>query len=163
VITPTFDMSILGDPNAAAIESMIDNAIVVFEAQFNDPITVTILFRYATTNPDGTPLSSGTLATSTKVIYTIPLNTYLSVLVADATTTNDATANADLPFSPLNINVAAASADGRAIGFNTPPALNADGSLGGPYDGIVTINSSATFAFSRPPTRPGRCPAIDRA
>jgi hypothetical protein len=32
VITPTFDSSITGDPNAAAIEAMITNAINVFES-----------------------------------------------------------------------------------------------------------------------------------
>src|SRR5262249_47241428 len=54
VITPMFDSSITGDPNATEIEAMITNAINVLESQFNDPITVTILFRYATTGPGGT-------------------------------------------------------------------------------------------------------------
>jgi hypothetical protein len=154
VITPTFDSSITGDANAAAIEAMITNAINVFEAQFNDPITVTILFRYATTQPNGSPLPSGALAISNKVIYIVPWSTYITALVADATTGNDATANGSLPGSPLDTNVDPASADGRAVGLNTPPAMFADGSLGvgGPYDGIVTINSSAPFAFTRPPT-----------
>ena len=154
VITPTFDSSITGDANAAAIEAMITNAINVFEAQFNDPITVTILFRYATTEPDGSPLPAGALATSTKGIYRVPWSAYISALVADATTTNDATANASLPGSPLDTNVDPASADGRAVGLPTPPVMFADGSVGtgGPYDGIVTLNSGAPFAFARPPT-----------
>jgi len=154
VITPTFDSSITGDPNAAAIEAMMTNAINIFESQFNDPITVTILFRYATTEPDGTPLPSGALATSTKVIYRVPWSAYISALVADATTTNDATANASLPGSPLDTNVDPASADGRAVGLPTPPAMFANGSVGagGAYDGIVTLNSGAPFAFTRPPT-----------
>src|SRR5262249_38121465 len=154
VITPMFDSSITGDPNAAAIETMITNAVNVFESQLNDPITVTILFRYATTEPDGTPLPSGALATSTKVIYRVPWSAYISALVADATTTNDATANASLPGSPLDTNVDPASADGRAVGLPTPPAMFANGSVGtgGPYDGIVTLDSGALFAFTRPPT-----------
>jgi hypothetical protein len=154
VITPTFDGSITRDPNAAAIEAMITNAINVFEAQFNDPMTVTILFRYARTLPNGTPLPSDALTTSEKGIYIAPWSTYISALIADATTPNDVTANASLPPSALDTNVDPSSAAGRAVGLPTPPMMFANGrvGMGGPYDGIVTINSRAPFAFVRPPT-----------
>src|SRR5438552_7791506 len=56
VINATFDSSITGNGNAAAIEAMINNAVAIYENLFNDPITVNILFRYATTQPDGSPL-----------------------------------------------------------------------------------------------------------
>ena len=48
--------------------------------------------------------------------------------------------------------IVASSANGRALGQNTPPAMNADGtvSVGGPYDGIVTLNSATSFQFFRP-------------
>ena len=41
------------------------------------------------------------------------------------------------------------SALGRAVGLNTPPVMFADGSLGagGPYDGIITINSAYAGAI----------------
>ncbi len=155
VINATFDSSITSNVNAAAIEAMIIDAIGIYEAQFNDPITVSIRFRYATTLADGiTPLPVGALALSQTVAYVVPWNTYISVLNADATTANDATANASLPGSALSTNIDPSSADGRAVGLNTPPAMFADGSLGagGPYDGIVTLNSSAPFNFTRPPT-----------
>jgi len=44
------------------------------------------------------------------------------------------------------------SALGRAVGLNTPPVMFADGSLGvgGPYDGIITINSAYPVQFTRP-------------
>src|SRR5262252_2728795 len=45
VISPTFDSSITSSPNAAAIEAVIADAIAVFESLFDDPITVSILFR----------------------------------------------------------------------------------------------------------------------
>lgn len=153
VITPTFDSSITGDANAAAIEATINSAIGIYEAEFNDPITVSILFRYATTLPNGNPMPSGALAVSTATLYVIPWNTYVASLVADATTTNDATANAGLPGSPLSTDIIPSSADGRAIGLATPPAMFADGSVGvgGPYDGIVTVNSAEPFRFTRPP------------
>src|SRR5581483_3015640 len=154
VINATFDSSITGDPNAAAIEAMVNDAVSIYEAQFNDPITVSILFRYATTDPTGAPLPGGALALSFSVSHAIPWNTYIGALTADATTANDATANASLPGSALTTNIEPSSADGRAVGLNTPPAMFADGSIGagGPYDGIVTLNSSQPFKFTRPPS-----------
>jgi hypothetical protein len=153
VINATFDSSITSDPQSAAIEAMINDAISVNESRFNDPITVSILFRYATTAPNGTPLPSGILAYSTSVVYMIPWNTFINALTADATTANDATANASLPGSALSTNIDPSSANGRAVGLNTPPAMQADGSIpGGPYDGIVTVNSGQPFQFTRPPT-----------
>src|SRR5262249_49766415 len=76
-----------------------------------------------------------------------------NALVIDAKTANDAAATASLPMSPLSTNVKPSSAAGRAVGLNTPPAMFADGhvAVGGPYDGIVTINSAQAFSFTRPP------------
>src|SRR5437773_2075878 len=74
IINATFDSSIVGDPNAAAIEAMINRAIGIYESLFSDPITIQILFRYSTTAPDGTPLPSGLLAESDYVVYNIPWN-----------------------------------------------------------------------------------------
>ncbi len=154
VINATFDSSITGDANAAAIETMINNAVAILESSFNDPITVSIRFRYATALPNGSPLPSGALAETLSVHYAVPWNTYVSALTADASTANDATANASLPGSALSTNILPSSADGRAVGLSTPPAMFADGSIGagGPYDGIVTLNSSEPFNFTRPPT-----------
>ncbi len=47
-IHPTFDSSITGNPNAAAIQAMINRAISIYESLFSDPITIQIRFRYAT-------------------------------------------------------------------------------------------------------------------
>src|SRR5215472_14434098 len=52
-INATFDSSITGNPNAAAIEAMINRAVGIYELLFSDPITIEILFRYSTTEPDG--------------------------------------------------------------------------------------------------------------
>jgi hypothetical protein len=153
VIVPTFDRSITDDPNAAAIETMINEAIAIYESLFNDRVTVSIRFRYATTRPDGNPLPAGALSVSEVVGYDIPWNTYVNSLIADATTANDTAANASLPAAALSTHVTATSADGRAVALSTPPALFADGTVGsgGPYDGIVTLNSSQAFKFTRPP------------
>src|SRR6266545_7591451 len=151
-IHATFDGSITGNPNAAAIEAMINRAISIHESLFSDPITVQIRFRYATTAPDGTPLSAGQIALSIYVYYTIPWNTAVNFLRADATTNNDNLAIASLPGSALSANILPSSANGRAVRGNTPPAMFANGTVGngGPYDGIVTLNSSKPFDFTRP-------------
>jgi hypothetical protein len=153
VIDATFDGTITSDPNAAAIEAMIENAISVYESLFDDPIVVSILFRYSTTYANGTtPLPSWDLAVSQSGLHRLPWSTYIGALPADATTANDATAIASLPVSALAANIDPTSANGRAVGLNTPPVMFADGSLGlgGPYDGIITINSAAAFKFTRP-------------
>jgi hypothetical protein len=150
-IQATFDSSITGHPNAVAIEAMINRAISIYESLFSDPITIKIRFRYATTAPNGTPLTAG-LAHSYFVYYTIPWNTAGDLLRADARTSNDNLAIASLPVSPLSANIIGASANGRAVGLNTPPAMFANGSVGqgGPYDGIVTLNSAAPYQVTRP-------------
>jgi hypothetical protein len=154
VISPTFDSSITNNPNAAAIEAMINRAIAVYESLFSDPITIPILFRYATTKPNGTPIgSTSQVALSNFVVYTISWSAYINALRADQKTANDVAANGSLPSNPLSTNVAPSSADGRAAGLNTPPAMNDDATVaeGGPYDGIVTLNSGAPYSFVRPP------------
>ena len=99
IINATFDSSITGNPNAAAIEAMINRAISIYESLFSDPITIQIRFRYSTTAPNGTPLPAGTVSQSDLVVYTIPWNTFINALRADATTSNDNLANASLPGS----------------------------------------------------------------
>jgi FG-GAP-like repeat len=150
IIHPTFDSSITGNPNAAAIEAMINRAISIYESLISDPIAIQILFRYATTSPNGDPLPAGRISQSNYVYYTIPWNTFINSLRADARTSNDNLANASLPGSALTPNINVQSANGRAMGLDTPPDMNGHGGLGGPYDGIVTINSGVPFQFTRP-------------
>jgi hypothetical protein len=154
IINPTFDSSITGNPNAAAIEAMINRAISFHEALFSDPITIQIRFRYSTTGPDGHPLPAGAIAQSLFVIYLVPWSIYIDALRADARTSNDTVANASLPGTALSPNIRPRSAGGRAVGLDTPPAMLADGTIGqgGPYDGIVTLNSSVPYQFTRPPS-----------
>jgi hypothetical protein len=151
VINATFDVSITGNPNAAAIQATINQAIATYQSLFADDVTVNILFRYAATAPNGTPLG-GLVARSNYVIYHEPWFTYINALKADATSTNDTSANTSLPVSALSSDIIVASANGRAVGLNTAPAMFGNGavSVGGPYDGIVTLNSTKSFQFSRP-------------
>jgi hypothetical protein len=152
VINATFDSSITGNPNAAAIEAMINQAISIYESLFSDPITIQILFRYSDTAPNGDPFPPGVLSQSFFVPYDILWNSFISALRADATTSNDNTANASLPGSAFSTNIVASSANGRALGLNTPPAMRSDGTIGldGPFDGVVTLNSGVPFSFTQP-------------
>ncbi|HEY6154374.1 MAG TPA: NF038122 family metalloprotease, partial [Candidatus Udaeobacter sp.] len=75
-----------------------------------------------------------------------------AALRADAKTINDNLAVASLPGTPLAPTVEPSSANGRALGGDTPPAMFANGTVGngGPYDGIITLNSAVRFKFTRP-------------
>ena len=132
---------------------MINQTVALYQSLFSDSVNVKILFRFSTTQADGSPMGSA-LALSTFVIYPVPWNTYKNALVADAKTGNDAAANTSLPTSTLSTNLVPSSAGGRVVGLNTPPAMFPDGTVGvgGPYDGIVTLNSSQPYQFTRPPT-----------
>src|SRR6266478_7257367 len=154
IINATFDSSIINNPNSAAIQAMINRSIAIYESLFGDPITLQILFRYSTTAPNGDPLPADVLSESRSVVYTLPWNDFISALRADATTSNDNTANASLPGSALSTNIVPSGGNGRAVGLDTPPAMFPDGHVGqgGPYDGIVTLNSAQAFQFTRPPS-----------
>src|SRR5271166_6302161 len=81
VITPTFDSSITSDPNAPAIEGVINQAINTYETRFSDPINVTITFQ---------EMNSG-LGSSNWWYYNISYQTFINALIADASTADDAT------------------------------------------------------------------------
>jgi hypothetical protein len=126
VITPTYAANITSDPNAAAIESTIQSAINIYEADFSDPITVHITFQEMT----------GGLGQSSTFFGTISYASYLAALTADAKTADDVTALAHLgagPNNPVNgtasINVKTANL--RALGLpGNPPAGQPDGTIG---------------------------------
>jgi hypothetical protein len=138
VITPTFDSSITGDPNAAAIEGTINTAINTYESDFTDPINVTIDFKEMATG----------LGQSNTTLYKINYSAFYNALVADAKSANDATALAHLPngSAPGSTNPVTGSttinvktADLKALGFNGasfPP-------IGG-FDGVIGLNTSIT-------------------
>lgn len=153
VIIPTFDSSITGNPNSAAIQLVINQAIAIYQSLFRDPITVRILFRYSNRNPDGSLIPSGPIACASADDSGTSWDAYISALRADAKTGNDATANASLPPSALSSQILFTTANGRALGFNTPGTMDATGNSGpGTFDGIVTLNSNKPFSFSRPPS-----------
>jgi hypothetical protein len=152
IINASFDSATSSN---AQLVNDINSAISIYQNLYSDPVTISILFRYATTQPNGSALGGGTLAQSNYTLYSLTYNNLIAALTADATTANDATAIANLPAASAFPNnptrIDASSADGRAVGLNTPGAMAANGSVGtgGTLDGIVTINSSQPFQFSR--------------
>jgi hypothetical protein len=123
-INPTFDASITGDPNAAAIEAAINTAIANIESQFSDPITVNITFQ-----------KGPGLGSSSTFFANLPYATFLAQLKADAKTSDDATAVGLLPnvaTNPVNgattINVKTANL--RAVGINVSGPGGLDGTIG---------------------------------
>jgi hypothetical protein len=159
IITPTFDSSITGNANSAALQSAINTAIGVYQSLYTDNVNISILFRYSTTQPNGNPLGGGTLAQSNYTLYSPTYNQYTTALAADAPkSANDVIALANLPLAsafPNNpTNIPVSSANGRALplGFGTPGAMSSNGNVGtgGTFDGIVTINSAQNFSLTRP-------------
>jgi hypothetical protein len=142
VITPTFDSSITNDPNAAAIETTINAAIQVYEATYSSPVTVQIYFR-----------EGGGLGQSIFGFYDIGYQTFRQALAANQALSgqaDQATALAHLPNQANNPvtnipDLTVQSANGRALGLNTPGFLNSNGQGGGTFDGIVSLNTSITF------------------
>jgi hypothetical protein len=135
LITPTFDSTIMSDPNAAAIEGVINTAINGYEADFTDPITVTINFR---------EMTSG-LGQSDTWLFDLSYNTFITALHGDAKTADDATALGLLPVQPTNpvtgsgiINVKTAEIRALNISGTFPSGLP------GGYDGLIGLNTNLT-------------------
>lgn len=151
-IAPTFDGSITSSPRSAAIQAAITKAIALYQILFSDPITVHILFRFSPNEPGGLPIPGGFVSQSNWVFYIEPWSSVISQIKADSKSANDSTADATLPSTQLSDSIPPTSANGRALGLMTPPAMFSNGSvgMGGPYDGIVTLNSSEPLRFVRP-------------
>src|SRR4051794_3590109 len=151
VIVPSFDPTITSDPRSDAIQAMIISAIESYQALFSDPITVSIRFRLSAFHPEGDPMGN-LVGASNSTSYPRDWDPFIPALKADAKTANDAAANSTLPTGPLTAKIVTRSAAGRAIGLDTPSAMFADATLGvgGPFDGVITINSAKPLQFTRP-------------
>lgn len=131
------------NPNlSAAAQAVINDAISFYENTFFDPITVAIEFHNLATG----------LGHSDVSFYDLPYAPYRAALIAEATSADDLTAVGTLPAGPNepvlgNPIVMARSANGRAVGFNTPGLLlNFGGSPCPTFtgDGCIGLNVSDT-------------------
>ena len=157
IIRATFDSSILNSPKSAAIQTAINQSIAIYESIFGDPVTVAIRFRYANTTAGGGALSG--VSRSEYGINLQPYAAFRNALSADAKTANDTSGNSSLQFYPLSPTpngIVVSTANGRALRFNTPATMCANGGFSCPgpfYDGIVTLNSAEAIQFTRPASR----------
>jgi hypothetical protein len=92
IITPIFGTSITSDPNAAAIEAVINTAVNFYEATFSNNMDVDI---------DYDLMTSG-LGESSFQLYAVGYAAYRQALVNDASGANDAIALANLPNTTAN-------------------------------------------------------------
>ena len=88
----TFDL-LLALPNAAAIESTINQAVIMYETNITTPITVNITYANTTTG----------LGESTTFFNTVTYSNYLAALQSHSSgNANDIAALATLPPGPNN-------------------------------------------------------------
>ena len=135
-ISPTFDSSITSDPNAATIESTINQTIQVYETRFTNPINVSLYF---------TETSSGLGASETGLYYLQNYSDYRDALIADkaAAGASDSDILANLPMgnNPVPGNsgagVETSGANFRALGYNAPGYVNINGV---DYDTMISLN-----------------------
>src|SRR5262245_9696013 len=76
VITSTFDSSITGNANAAAIEGAINTAIATTEGLYSNSVNLNVTFTY---NPD----VPGNLGRSFETFFGVSYNQYITALRAD--------------------------------------------------------------------------------
>lgn len=129
VIVPTYDNSILSDPNGSTIVSTISSAIQVYQNTFANPITVNITFS---------EMSSG-LGQSLTYVGQVGYGTYRNALVTDKLSGGDTAflnylpASNDPTYSGKNVRVT--TANFRALGFNVTPPI-------GKPDSTISLNTS---------------------
>jgi autotransporter-associated beta strand protein len=141
VIDPTFDSTIISDPNAATIEAAINSAISRVEADISNNVTVDIYYK---------EMTSG-LGESESTEYYDSYSGYRSLLAGDQTlSADDTVALAHLPIESANPvdgnstseSMVIAAPTLRALGQNAPGVLTSSGESGGSFDGIVGLNTS---------------------
>jgi hypothetical protein len=124
-ISPTFDSSITTDPNAAAIETTINNVIDIYESTFSNPITVDITFG---------EMSGGLGESEWSYFVGVPYATYCADLVATS-------AIAAATLSPCGTDNPVTGSD--SINVKTVDA-NAVGLTGTSGSGTILLNTSLT-------------------
>src|ERR1017187_974996 len=136
-IIATFDSTIASDPDAAAIEATINQAISFYETTFTThtaaPIGVTIDFKEMATG----------LGQSNTTLYKVSYQSFINALTAaNSTDATDIAALAGLPTGPNNpvtgsttINVK--TAELRALGYTSVPPI-------GGFDGTIGLATSIT-------------------
>ena len=153
-ITPTFDSSITGDPNAAAIEGTINSAIGVLESDISTPITVSVYFQ---ATPEDVEFDVfGNTTTQFWASYYDYYNALKAIDTAPGATSAQRTALASLGAAPSptsgnpvngwasDQSMMLTSANLRALGLLAPPPFE-KASNGQLYDSIIDLDPTITY------------------
>ena len=130
---------------------MIISAIQLYQTLFSDPITVSIRFRLSAFDLDGIQWATWS-GRVTRRVYPSDWNVYITALKADGKTRERYDRELDVAHDSVNNQHSDAQCGRPGNRLDHTPAMFADGSLGvgGPYDGIITINSAQPLQFTRP-------------
>jgi len=136
-INPIFDSTITSDPNAAAIEAVVQSGINQIASQFTNPVTVNIVFK-TTTNPNVGGESNTT-------VFLTPYSTYTGLLSQDFAahpenkTLGTALANLQFGNGGNGTTVFASAAQLKALGQNH--GINPDGTItvGTRFDTTIAV------------------------
>ncbi len=133
--------AIFGAGLSNSSHGVINSAINFYQTTFSDPINVSIEFHNMTSG----------LGASSTLVYTGSYATYRAALIADATSPDDAVADASSlgagPNDPVlnRATIGIKSANGRAVGLNTPAvSLGAGFCSGLVVDGCIGLNLAIT-------------------
>jgi hypothetical protein len=127
IINVTYDTSVSSAP--AGFTADVTSVVQYFESHFNNPVTINIHVGYGEVG--GTSLGSGALGSSQTYISTYSYSTICNALKADATSSAQFTAVANLPSSDPTGGASyyVATAEAKALGLNTS-TTNLDGNVG---------------------------------
>jgi autotransporter-associated beta strand protein len=131
-INPTYDATVTSNVNSAAIQNAFNYACLQFKNMFSDPINININVVAGT---------SGLGQSSTAIVGTTTYTAMRSLMLADASSADDATATASLPvLSPLpgGSLIVYSRAQGKALSLITNDLVN---------DGTYTFNATQPFTF----------------
>ena len=142
-ILPTFDSTIINDPNAAAIESTIDNAISIYHQDFSNPVNVPIYF---------TEMNTG-LGQSSDSLTSVNYSDFRNALASEP---NSAVRTTALQYLPNQANEPVPNTTGSSLWLSAADAnaLVVSGQLSSSYfsspqyDGTISLNTSITYTGS---------------
>jgi hypothetical protein len=139
VITPTFDASITGNANAAAIEGAINSAISTIDGLYSNNVTIPVTFTY-------NPASPGNLLSTNQFYYGITYANYVALLQADSAA-NPSNTVLSTALANLASGNDANGANAMAIAGSQLAMLGLSST---PANSVININSNQVFAFNRP-------------
>jgi hypothetical protein len=144
LIVPTFDASITGSPNAAAIEGSINTAIATIDGLYNNSISVPVDFTYK-------PVSGNDLLGTNQFYAAVGYSTYIGLLTGDAAANP---ANTILPTALSNLSTGNNASGSQQMALSSALYAMLTGtaapSIGSGQAPVININSNQTFGYTQP-------------